>query len=93
MTDGGPLEVLAETRLIASFPAGGTSRAVATASVLAEEGFAALTLDLADIETIRRLSTVLGGRVVIGVHGVRTADDLSKAQAAGATFALAPIGT
>jgi len=93
MTDGGPLEVLAETRLIASFPAGGTSRAVATASVLAEEGFAALTLDLADIETVRRLSTVLGGRVVIGVHGVRTADDLSKAQAAGATFALAPIGT
>jgi 2-dehydro-3-deoxyphosphogluconate aldolase/(4S)-4-hydroxy-2-oxoglutarate aldolase len=66
---------------------------VATASVLAEEGFAALTVDLVDLVTIERLATVLGGRAVIGVHGVRTADDLSRAQAAGATFALAPIGT
>lgn len=93
MTDGGPLEVLAETRLLASFPAGGTSRAVAIASILAEEGFKALTIDLADLGSIERLATVLGGRVTLGVHGVRTADDLSKAQSAGATYALAPIGT
>ena len=93
MTDGGPLEVLAETRLIASFPLGVTPRTIATASILAEEGFAALTVDLADIDVIQRLATVLGGRVEVGVHGVRTADDLSKAQAAGATYALAPIGT
>jgi len=93
MTDGGPLEVLAETRLIASFPAGGTSRVVAIASILAEEGFAALTLDLTDLDVVGRIATILGGRAVIGVHGVRTADDLSKAQTAGATFVLAPIGT
>jgi len=93
MTHGGPLEVLAETRLIASFPAGASSRMVAIASVLAEEGFAALTVDLGDLDGLQRLATVLGGRAVIGVHGVRTADDLSKAQTVGATYALAPIGT
>ena len=93
MTDGGPLEVLAETRLIASFPAGVTPRTVATASILAEEGFGALTVDLADLDIIGRLTTVLGGRVEIGVHGVRTADDLTKAQSAGATYVMAPIGT
>ncbi len=93
MTDGGPLEVLGATRLIASFPAGATSRLVPTASVLAEEGFAALTFALTDVDAIQRLSTILGGRVELGVHGVRTADDLSRAQAAGATYALAPIGT
>ena len=93
MTDGGPLDVLGATRLIASFPGGASSRLVAIASVLAEEGFAALTVDLADLDVIQRIATVLGGRAVIGVHGVRTADDLSKAQAAGATYALAPIGT
>jgi 2-dehydro-3-deoxyphosphogluconate aldolase/(4S)-4-hydroxy-2-oxoglutarate aldolase len=93
MTDGGPLEVLAETRLIASFPAGAASRVVAIATVLAEEGFAALTVDLTDLDLISRLATFLGGRVELGVHGVRTADDLSKAQTAGATYVLAPIGT
>ena len=93
MTDGGPLDVLGATRLIASFPGGASSRLVAIASVLAEEGFAALTVDLADLDVIQRIATILGGRAVIGVHGVRTADDLSKAQAAGATYALAPIGT
>lgn len=93
MTDGGPLEVLAETRLVASFPSGGTSRVVAIASILAEEGFAALTFDLAQLDVVSRIATILGGRAVIGVHGVRTADDLSKAQAAGATYVLAPIGT
>jgi 2-dehydro-3-deoxyphosphogluconate aldolase/(4S)-4-hydroxy-2-oxoglutarate aldolase len=93
MTDGGPLDVLGATRLIASFPDGASSRLVAIASVLAEEGFAALTVDLADLDVIQRIATILGGRAVIGVHGVRTADDLSKAQAAGATYALAPIGT
>jgi 2-dehydro-3-deoxyphosphogluconate aldolase / (4S)-4-hydroxy-2-oxoglutarate aldolase len=93
MTDGGPLDVLGATRLIASFPGGASSRLVAIASVLAEEGFAALAVDLADLDVIQRIATILGGRAVIGVHGVRTADDLSKAQAAGATYALAPIGT
>lgn len=93
MTDGGPLEVLAETRLIASFPADASVRMVAIACVLTEEGFAAYTVDLADLDAIKRLSTVLGGRAVIGVHGVRTVEDLTKAQYAGATFALAPIGT
>ena len=93
MTDGGPLEVLAATRLIASFPSGASSRVVAIASILAEEGFAALTVDLADLDAMKRVATVLGGRAVLGVHGVRTADDLAKAQAAGATYVLAPIGT
>jgi 2-dehydro-3-deoxyphosphogluconate aldolase/(4S)-4-hydroxy-2-oxoglutarate aldolase len=93
MTDGGPLDVLGATRLIASVPGGASSRLVAIASVLAEEGFAALTVDLADLDVIQRIATILGGRAVIGVHGVRTAGDLSKAQAAGATYALAPIGT
>jgi len=93
MTDGGPLEVLAETRLIASFPAGSTPRTVPTATILIEEGFAALTVDIHDLDVIQRLTTFLGGRAEIGVHGVRTAGDLSKAQAAGATYVLAPIGT
>jgi len=93
MTDGGPLKVLAETRLIASFPRGATPRTVPTASILAEEGFAALTVDVADLDAVGRLATILGGRAEIGVHGVRTADDLTRAQSAGATYALAPIGT
>jgi 2-dehydro-3-deoxyphosphogluconate aldolase/(4S)-4-hydroxy-2-oxoglutarate aldolase len=93
MTDGGSLEVLAETRLIASFPTGAGSRAVASATILVEEGFAALTVDLTDLDLVTRLATFLGGRVELGVHGVRTADDLSKAQTAGATYVLAPIGT
>jgi 2-dehydro-3-deoxyphosphogluconate aldolase / (4S)-4-hydroxy-2-oxoglutarate aldolase len=93
VTDCGPLEVLGRTRLIASFPTGVTSRTVATATVLVEEGFAALTVDLHDLELVQRLTTVLGGRAQLGVHGIRTVDDLDRAQDAGATYGLAPIGT
>ncbi len=93
MTDCGPLEVLGRTRLIASVPMGAGPRTVAIATVLVEEGFAALTVDLHDLELVARLATLLGGRAELGVHGIRTADDLDKAHGAGATYGLAPIGT
>ena len=93
MTDRGPLDVLGRTRLVASFPRGANPRTVAIATVLVEEGFEALTVDLADLALVARLGTLLGGRAVLGVHGVRTADDLDRARDAGATYALAPIGT
>ncbi len=93
MTDGGVLGMLDETRLLASFPLGCTPRALVAATILVEEGFAALTVDIGDLEWIERLDVPLGGRAAIGVHGVRTADDLTRAQAAGATYVLAPIGT
>jgi 2-dehydro-3-deoxyphosphogluconate aldolase/(4S)-4-hydroxy-2-oxoglutarate aldolase len=93
MTDGGVLGMLDQTRLLASFPLGCTPRALVAATILVEEGFAALTVDIGDLEWIGRLDVPLGGRAAIGVHGVRTADDLSRAQAAGATYVLSPIGT
>lgn len=93
MTDRGPLDVLGRTRLVASFPRGATPRTVAIATVLVEEGFEALTVDLADLDLVARLGTFLGGRAVLGVHGVRTVDELDRARDAGATYALAPIGT
>ncbi len=93
MTDGGVLGMLDKTRLLASFPAGSNPRALVAATILVEEGFAALTVDIGDLEWIERFDTTLGGRAALGVHGVRTADDLSRAQAAGATYVLAPIGT
>ena len=93
MTDRGPLDVLGRTRLVASFPRGATPRTVAIATVLVEEGFEALTVDLADLDLVARLGTFLGGRAVLGVHGVRTEDELDRARDAGATYALAPIGT
>lgn len=93
MTDGGPLGMLSETRLLASFPRGTTARSVVAATILVEEGFRALTVDIDDVELVERLGTALGGRAAMGVHGVRTADDLTRAQSAGATYVLAPIGT
>lgn len=93
MTDGGLIARLAESRLLASFPAGATPRALVAAAILVDEGFSAITVDLSDASWISRLDTPLGGRAVLGVHGVRTADDLDRAQAAGASYVLAPIGT
>lgn len=93
MTDRDPLEVLADTRLVASLPRGLTPRALVVATILVEEGFAALTVDVRDLAYVAKLAPVLGGRAEIGVHGVRTADELTQAQTAGASFALAPIGT
>ncbi len=93
MTDCGPLDVLGRTRLIASFQRGATARTVAIATVLVEEGFAALTVDVGDLDLVERLGTLLGGRAVLGVHGVRTDEALYRAHDAGATYALAPIGT
>jgi len=93
MTDGGVLGMLDRTRLLASFPPNPTPRALVAATILVEEGFAAITVDIGDLEWVERFDTALGGRAVLGVHGVRTADDLSRAQSAGATYVLAPIGT
>lgn len=93
MTDGGPLGMLSETRLLASFPRGTTARAIVAATILVEEGFAAMTFDVGDLDVIEKLATPLGGRATFGVHGVRTADDLTRAQSAGAEYALAPIGS
>jgi 2-dehydro-3-deoxyphosphogluconate aldolase/(4S)-4-hydroxy-2-oxoglutarate aldolase len=93
MTDGGVLGMLDKTRLLASFPAGAAPRALVAATILVEEGFAALTVDISDLEWIERFDLTLGGRAALGVHGVRTADDLTRAQSAGATYVLAAIAT
>ena len=93
MTDGGVLGMLDRTRLLASFPAGATPRAIVAATILVEEGFEAITVDISDLEWVERFDRTLGGRAALGVHGVRTADDLTRAQSAGATYVLAPIGT
>ncbi len=75
-------------RLIVLLPSAGLADAIAPCAVMVQEGLTAFSLPVSDMDRLRALSDVFGGRPQIGVHDLRDADQVRAAVQAGASFLL-----
>ena len=85
------VEALRGRRVVVEFPAAGVGDWMAACEVLVQEGIHAWAFALGDAATAVEAMRVYGRRVRIGIHGVRTAQEVRDAAAHGVHFLTSPV--
>ncbi len=86
------ISTLAATRVIAALPTGGRpGRAVVVTEILVQEALDVIAVPASEVAIIGEITPYLGGRALVGVHGVTTPEEVQAAVEAGAAFVLSPV--
>lgn len=85
------VEALRGRRVVVEFPAAGVGDWMAVCEVLVQEGIHAWAFALPDAATAAEALRIYGRRVRIGIHGVRTPQEVRDAAALGVHFITSPV--
>lgn len=83
---------LRAARVLVAVPATWSPRVLVAVETCLQEGLRAIALPAGDLEGLRKVAAHVGGRGVVGVHGVLDPHDVDAAVACGARFVSSPLG-